>query len=108
MTLGAILGAGVAGAAIRDVVVPRGQTATFAGTHWFCLNGGQYSPNAISCGSGDAHPFVNLSKRAINVTVFSLRRPCAKRVLRPSPDPSDPQMRPYYEYIYTFKAIGKC
>jgi hypothetical protein len=38
----------------------------------------------------------------------SLRRPCVKRVIQPSPDPTDPNMRPYYEYTYTFKAVGRC
>ena len=71
--------------------------------YWYCSN-----RTAISCTSGDAEPYVTLSKSAITVRVVSLRRPCAKRVLRPSPDPSDPAMKPYYEYTYTFRALGRC
>jgi hypothetical protein len=37
---------------------------------------------------------------------LNLNRACVKRVLRPSPDPSDPHFKPYYEYIYTFKPFG--
>ena len=101
----ALAGAGVAGAVLRDVVVPRGQAATFSGdrVHWYCANRA-----VIDCTSGDAEPYATLSKGAITVRVVSLRRPCAKRVLRPSPDPTDPAMKPYYEYTYTFKAIGRC
>lgn len=100
-----LAGAGVAGAVLQNVILPRGQAVTFAGdrVNWHCANGG-----AISCTSGDAEPYATLSKAAITIRVVGLRRPCAKRVLRPSPDPTDPAIKPYYEYTYTFKAIGRC
>jgi hypothetical protein len=105
-----LVSAGAAGAAIQALVVPRGQAVTFAGDQglWNCLNGGRYSPNAITCINGDARPYAKLSKRGIVIRVFNLKRACVRRVLRPSPDPSDPQMRPYYEFIYTFKPFGGC
>jgi hypothetical protein len=94
-----------AGVAVRTVLVPRASSATFSAdpVHWYCYDG-----SAISCTSGDALPYATLSHRAITIRVNSLRRACFRRVLRPSPDPSDPQMQPYYEYIYTFKAVGQC
>jgi hypothetical protein len=100
-----LIGAGTAGAVIEATVVPRGQAVTFAGARagWYCYNGA-----TLSCRSGDAEPFALLSKNAINVRVVSLRRACVKRVIRPSPDPTDPQMKPYYEYTYTLKAVGAC
>jgi hypothetical protein len=99
----ALVAAGTAGAMIRDVLTPRGKAATFAGdrTYWYCFNGA-----AIRCGSGDAEPYVTLSKSGIVVRVFNLKRACVKRLLRPSPDPTDPAMKPYYEYIYTFRPFG--
>jgi hypothetical protein len=105
VSLAALAASGIAGAVLRSVIVPRGQSAGFAGDrmNWICVNFA-----AINCISGDAEPYVVLSKSAITVRVVSLRRPCAKRVLRPSPDPTDPAMRPYYEYTYTFKALGRC
>jgi hypothetical protein len=105
LALSVLVGASAAGAVIEARVVPRGQAVTFAGDQvgWYCFNGA-----AISCSSGDAEPYATLSKSGIIVRVVSLKRGCVKRVLRPSPDPSDPQMKPYYEYTYTFKAIGGC
>jgi hypothetical protein len=105
MCIASLVAAGVAGAVLSNAVIPGGQAATFAGdrVNWYCANRA-----AISCTSGDAEPYVTLSKTAITVRVFSLRRACAKRVLQPSPDPTDPAMKPYYEYTYTFKAIGHC
>ena len=100
-----LVAAGAAGAVVRDVVTPRGQSVGFAGDggHWSCFNG-----RAISCMSGDAEPSATLSKSAILIRVVNLKPACMKRVLRPSPDPSDPNMRPYYEYIHTFKPFGSC
>jgi hypothetical protein len=100
-----LLGGGTVGAVVTATVVPRGQAVTYAGDRagWYCYNGA-----TISCRSGDAEPFATLSKGVITVRVTSLRPACVKRVLRPSPDPTDPQMKPYYEYTYTLKAIGRC
>jgi hypothetical protein len=105
----AIGAAATAVAARRDVVIPRGQGATFAGTGsqgmlpWSCFNRA-----TLYCLSGDAHPNATLSKNAITIRVFALRRPCVRRVLRPSPDPTDPNFSPYYEFTYAFKAVGRC
>lgn len=103
-----LVGATAAGAIVGAVLIQRGQAANFASdqAHWNCLNGGRLSPNAITCTSGDAEPYAQLSKRGIVVRVFNLQRACVKRVLRPSPDPSDPNTKPYYEYVYTFKPFG--
>jgi hypothetical protein len=70
--------AGTAGAVIRDVVTPRGKAATFTRdhAHWYCFNGA-----AIRCGSGDAEPYVVLSKAAIVVPVSNLKRACVRRIL---------------------------
>jgi hypothetical protein len=59
LVLSALIGSGVAGAVIRDAVIPRGQAATFAGDpiHWYCLN-----RPAVTCSSGDAEPYATLSK----------------------------------------------
>jgi len=105
-----VVGAGAAGAVIGAIVVPRGQAVSFAGDQglWSCLNGGPYSPNVITCINGDASPYATLSKRGIIVRVYNGKRACVKRVLRPSPDPTDPQMQPYWEFIYTFKPFGGC
>ncbi len=105
-----VVGAGAAGAVIEAIVVPRGQAVSFAGDQglWSCLNGGPYSPNVITCINGDASPYATLSKRGIIVRVYNGKRACVKRVLRPSPDPTDPQMQPYWEFIYTFKPFGGC
>ena len=106
--LAALVSAGATGAVIGAIVVPRGQADTFAGDHglWSCLNGGKFSPNVVTCINGDARPYATLSKSGIIVRVFNGKRACVKRVLRPSPDPSDPNMKPYYEYVYTFKPFG--
>jgi len=63
-----LVAAGTAGAVIRNVVTPRGNAATFAGdrAHWYCFNGA-----TIRCGSGDAEPYVTLSKTGIIVRVSS-------------------------------------
>jgi hypothetical protein len=105
-----IAGVGAVGAVVGANVVPVGASSTFASdpNHWSCLNGGRLSPKAITCISGDAEPYAKLSKAGIVVRVFNLKRACVKRVLRPSPDPTDPQMQPYYEYVYTFKPFGGC
>lgn len=105
LALFVLVAAGAAGALIESSVVPHGQAVTFAGDRagWYCSNGA-----TIRCGSGDAQPYATLSKSAITVRVVSLRRACFKRLLRPSPDPTDPQMKPYYEYIYILKAVGAC
>jgi hypothetical protein len=38
--------------------------------------------------------------------VYNLKKACVQRVLRPSPDPTDPNMKPYWEYVYTFRPSG--
>ena len=108
--LGLVLGAGSAGAIVEAIVVPRGHAVTFAGDRglWSCLNGGKYSPNLVTCINGDARPYATLSKQGIVVRVYNTKRACVKRVLRPSPDPSDPQMHAYWEFIYLFKPFGGC
>ncbi len=101
--LAVLIGAGVGSAATRTILVGRGNIAEFRGTKWFCRN----AAPAVSCQSGDALPRATLGvdRRVVALRVNSLSRPCIRRILRPSPDPNDPAMKPYWEYLYTFKAF---
>ena len=53
-------------------------------------------------------PYASLSTQAITVRVHTLRAACVRCIRRPSPDLSDPNMKPYWEFIYTMKALGGC
>jgi hypothetical protein len=100
------VGAGIGGAATSTIVIGRGNTAEFRvrGGPWFCRNVGA----TVSCLSGDALPRATLGvdRTVVALRVNSLARPCISRIRRPSPDPTDPAMKPYWEYLYTFKAFG--
>jgi hypothetical protein len=45
------------------------------------------------CIAGDAEPYASLNKSGLVVKVYNLKQACVRRVLRPSPDPTDPQMK---------------
>jgi hypothetical protein len=99
-----LVGVGIGGTAARTILFPRGSIAMFQGNGWSCVNRG----TPVTCQTGDAHPYVTVGvdRRVVALRVNSLRKPCVRRVLRPSPDPTDPLMRPYTEYLYTFRAFG--
>jgi len=100
-----VAGAGIGSAATRTILVSRGQVAEFRQpSGWSCFHQGR----TVDCHSGDALPYATLGvdRRVTALRVNSLSMPCTRRVRRHSPDPSDPMMKPYWEYIYTFKAFG--
>jgi uncharacterized protein YfiM (DUF2279 family) len=101
-----LVGAGAGGAAGRTIRIVRGNAAEFPvrSGDWICANRGTY----VGCQGGDALPRASLGVDPVvaSLRVFSLDKPCIRRIHRPSPDPKDPQMRPYWEYVYTFKAFG--
>lgn len=79
----------------RSAEVPRGQSANFLPSNWFCRNLGA----SIKCQKGDAFPNVTLTtlqKGGVTVKVHTLRDPQGGRVTR-----SDEKGYP----VYIFTAL---
>ena len=97
-TVGLVVGlAGAAGAGGytlgRSVDVPRGGSATFHPSNWFCRNYG----SRVECSNGDAFPYAELTTTrsgGITVRVHTLRDPQGGHLTRI-------YVRGYPVYVFT-------